>query len=270
MHWSAPLIASRVSSALVALPALLIAWLAFGRFDPAKLKGRGGAARASVRGRVAAPLRRAMGVLRPASWAGPGLLRNALGEIALTILLRPVIFLAAVAASAAGLFVSGATVRTALLPLIFVALVATLAELPTRDRVARMDGIRNGIAGVRAAGVRAKLLAAFGIALGFLAIPLLRIATSAPTDALSLLVGGWLFAAAAVGLGTIARTPKLFAGVALLFLYVVMSSGHAAEFDFAGWNGVATPGVRAAYFLAAMLFAGIALLGDWRTARAER
>src|SRR5674476_40383 len=54
VHWTAPLIASRVSSALVALPALLIAWLAFGRFDPAKLKGRGGAARASVRGRVAA------------------------------------------------------------------------------------------------------------------------------------------------------------------------------------------------------------------------
>ena len=49
-----------------------------------------------------------------------------------------------------------------------------------------------------------------------------------------------------------------------------MSSGRAAEFDFAGWNGVATNGVRVAYFLAAMLLAGLAVLGDWRVARGER
>jgi hypothetical protein len=79
VHWSAPLIASRVMSALVALPALLIAWLAFGRFDPAKMKGRVGGSRTSVGGRATAPLRRAMRMLRPASWAGPGLLRSALG-----------------------------------------------------------------------------------------------------------------------------------------------------------------------------------------------
>ncbi|MDQ2768427.1 MAG: hypothetical protein M3Y30_14895 [Gemmatimonadota bacterium] len=270
VHWSAPVIASRVTSALLAFPALLIAWLAFGRFDPARLKGSGPASRTSVRGRLAAPLRRAMRVLRPASWAGPGLLRIALGEIALTIMLRPVVFVAAVAASVAGIFVRAATVRSALIPIIFVALVAMLAELPTRDRVARMDGIRNAVPRLRSSSTLAKLLAALGITLAFLSVPLLRIAAAAPADALSLLVGGWLFSAAAVGLGTISRTPKLFAGVALLFLYVVMSSAHAPEFDFAGWNGVATSGVRGAYFLVAMLLAALGPLGDWRTARTER
>ena len=268
--WSLPVIVARITSALLALPALLIAWLAFGRFDPAKLRGIAGGARTGVRGRIAAPSRHAVRVLRPASWGGPGLLRTSLGEIGLTIMLRPVAFIAAVGAEVAGSFASASTLRSAVIPLIFVALIATLAELPTRDRAARMDSIRNGIAGLRDSSIASKLLAALGVALAFLAIPLLRIAASAPADALSLLIGGWLFAAAAVGLGAIATTPKLFAGVALLFLYIVMSSARAPEFDFAGWNGVATNGVRIAYFFAAMILAGLAVLGEWRLARTER
>jgi hypothetical protein len=55
-----------------------------------------------------------------------------------------------------------------------------------------------------------------------------------------------------------------------MLCYVVMSSPHASEFDFAGWNGAATHGVRATYFLAAMAFAFIAVLGDRYVARAER
>ena len=267
--WSLAVIAARVTSALVALPALLIAWLAFGRFDPAKLKQGAGGSRTGMRGRLTAPLRRAVSVMRPASWGGPGLLRTALGEIALTIMLRPAVFIAAVATAVAGIVIRTPTLRSALLPLVFVALIATLAELPTRDRAARTDGIRNGIAGVRASSIASKLLGAFGITLAFLAVPLVRIAASAPADAMSLLIGGWLFSAAAIGLGAISRSPKPFAGVALLFLYVVMSSAPA-EFDFAGWNGVATNGVRLAYFIAAMSLAGLAVLGDWRIARSER
>ncbi|HEV7704209.1 MAG TPA: ABC transporter permease subunit [Gemmatimonadaceae bacterium] len=268
--WSLQMISARVTSALVALPALLIAWLAFGRFDPATLKGGAGGSRAGVRGRLAAPLRRVVRVVRPASWGGPGLVRTALGEIALTLLLRPVVFVAALAAAAAGFFVRATTLRSALIPFIFVALIATLAELPTRDRTARMDVIRNGIAGVRTSNTASKLLAALGLTLAFLAVPLVRFAASTPADALSLLIGGWLFAAAAIGLGAISRTPKLFAGVALLFLYVVMSSARAPAFDFAGWNGVATNGVRVAYLFAAMMLAGLAVLGDWSLTQAER
>jgi hypothetical protein len=270
VRWSAPVIEARVTSALLAVPALLIAWLAFARFDPARMKGGAGGARTGVRGRMAAPLRRALRMLRPASWGGSGLGRAALGEIALTLMLRPAVFVAIVAAAVAGLVVPVVTLRTAIIPIIFVALVASLAEIPTRDRVARMDGIRNGIVGVRATNVQAKLLAALGIALAFLLVPLVRVAVEKPADALSLLIGGWLFAAAGVGLGMLSRTPKLFAGVALLFLYVVTSSARAPEFDFAGWNGTAHNGVRAAYFLTAVLFAALAALGNWRTSRNER
>ncbi len=268
--WTASVIGSRITSALIALPALLIAWLAFARFDPARTKSGGGAARRSVGGRVSAPLRGALRVLRPATWGGHGLVRAALGEIALTLMLRPLVVLAVAAAAIAGVVMRAATIRSALVPLIFVALVATLSELPTRDQIARVDGIRYGIPGVRAANVYAKLLAAIGLAIAFLLVPLLRIAWVAPADALSLLIGGWLFAAAGVGLGTVARTPKLFAGVALLFLYVVVSSARAPEFDFAGWNGAADNGVRAAYFLTATLFAALAVFGDWRLSRSER
>jgi hypothetical protein len=270
VKWTAPVVVSRITSALLVLPALLIAWLGFARFDPARMKGDAGGSRSSVRGRMAAPLRRILRLLRPASWGGPGLARATVGEIALTIMLRPIVFPAVVAAAIAGALAPAATLRSALIPVVFVVLVAALAEIPTRDRTARMDGIRNGIAGLRASSVFAKLLAALSIAVAFLVVPLLRLAVSAPADALSLLIGGWLFAAAGVGLGTLSRTPKLFAGLALLFLYVVMSSAHAPEFDFAGWNGAADNGVRAAYFLTAIIFAGLAVLGDWRTMRAEQ
>jgi hypothetical protein len=219
---------------------------------------------------MAAPLHRMLRVLRPATWGGPGLARATLGEIALTIMLRPLVVLAVIAAAIAGALVRADTLRAAVIPIVFVALVATLAEIPVRDRIARVDGIRNGIAGVRISSVYAKLLAALGIALAFLLVPLLRLAAAAPGDALSLIIGGWLFAAAGVGLGALSRTPKLFPGIALLFLYVVMSSGHAPEFDFAGWNGAADNGVRGAYFLTATIFAALAVLGDWRTARTER
>jgi hypothetical protein len=185
-------------------------------------------------------------------------------------MLRPIIVLAVLADAIAGVALPTSALRAALIPMIFVALIATLAEIPTRDRSARVDGIRNGIAGVRASSVFAKLLAAFAIAVAFLLVPLLRIGVTSPGDALSLLIGGWLFAASGVGLGTLARTPKLFAGTALLFLYVVMSSAHAPEFDFAGWNGAADSGVRAAYFLTAALFAALAILGDRRAMRTER
>ncbi|MEP7067194.1 MAG: hypothetical protein ABI889_14260 [Gemmatimonadota bacterium] len=269
VRWTAAVVRSRVTSALLALPALLIAWLAFARFDPARMKGGSGGSRTSVPGRIAAPVRRVLGVLRPASWGGRGLVRGTLGEIALTIMLRPMVLIGVVAAAVAGTLLQATTLRVALIPIVFVALVATLAEIPTRDRASRVVGIRNCIPGVRASSVYVKLLAAAGISIAFLAVPLLRIASTAPADALSLLIGGWLFAAAGVALGTLSRTPKLFAGIALLFIYVVMSSGHAPEFDFAGWNGVADNGVRTAYCLTAMLFATLAVVGDWRTSRAE-
>jgi hypothetical protein len=49
-----------------------------------------------------------------------------------------------------------------------------------------------------------------------------------------------------------------------------MSSAHAPEFDFAGWNGAADSRSRAAYFLTAMIFAALAVLGDWRASREAR
>lgn len=268
--WTAAVIESRLTSALIALPALLIAWLSFARFDPARTRSGAAGARTSVRGRVSAPLRGMIRVLRPASWSGHGLVRATLGEIALTIMLRPILVLGVLAAAITGAVLPTTALRTALIPIIFVALIATLAEIPTRDRSARVDGIRNGIVGVRASSIYAKLLAAFAIAVAFLLVPLLRMSVTSPGDALSLLIGGWLFAAAGVGLGTLAHTPKLFAGSALLFLYVVVSSAHAPEFDFAGWNGAAGSEVRAAYFLTAALFAALAIFGDWRAMRAER
>jgi hypothetical protein len=51
---------------------------------------------------------------------------------------------------------------------------------------------------------------------------------------------------------------------------VLRPGAHTPEFDFAGWNGTADNGVRAAYFLTAMIFAALAVLGNWRTSRAER
>jgi hypothetical protein len=159
--------------------------------------------------------------------------------------------------------------RSALLPMLFVVMIASLADIPTRDRSARVDGIRGGIPGVARLSVPAKLLGAIGLALAFVIVPLARLTVTSGRDALSLLIGAAFFASAAVSLGTLARSPKLFAGMALLFFYVVMSSPHAAEFDFAGWNGAATTAVRIAYLVAAIALASTAVLTEWYRARRE-
>ncbi len=270
VKWSWHVVGTRAASAALVIPLFVIAWLAFARFDPARVKGSTGGARGSVLARIGAPLAPLVRAVRPESWAGPGLARMALGEIALTIMLYPTVLAAALATAIAGVVVREHALRSALLPIVFVALVAALAEIPTRDRAARVDAIRSGIPRTRRLSVPAKLLGALGLALAFVIVPLARMIATSPRDALSLGIGAALIASAAVGMGTLARTPKLFAGISMLYLYIVMSSPHAADFDFAGWNGAATDGVRVAYFVAAIALAGIAVLAEWLGGRAER
>lgn len=270
VQWSWHLVGTRAATAALVVPLFLIAWMAFARFDPARVKGNAGGARGSVLARIGAPLAPLVRAVRPASWAGPGLVRMALGEIALTIMLYPTVLAAVIAAAAAGMVVRDHALRTALLPIVFVALIAALAEIPTRDRAARIDAMRAGIPRARRLSVPAKLLGAAGLALAFVIVPLARMTVASPRDAMSLLVGVAFFASAAVAMGTLAHTPKLFAGIAMLFFYIVMSSPHAAELDFAGWNGAATDGVRVTYFVAAIALAGVAVLAEWLGGRAER
>lgn len=267
--WTAHLVETRVTTAALVFPLFFIAWLAFARFDPARVKRAAGSARASIFGRISAPFAPLVRAARPASWAGPGLLRMALGEIALSVMLHPVVMIAAIAAAIAGVVVSAAGMRSALLPAVFLAMIACLADIPTRDRSAGVDGMRGGIPRVARLAVPARLLGAIGLAVAFVIVPLLRLAVMSGDDAISLFVGATFFASAAVALGTVARTPKLFAGIALLFFYVVMSSPRAAEVDFAGWNGAATNAVRVAYLAAAIALAGTALLTEWYRARRE-
>jgi hypothetical protein len=265
--WTSHVIETRITTALLIVPLFILAWMAFSRFDPARVKGAASGARGSVLGRISAPLVPILRLVNPASWAGPGLVRMALGEIALTIMLYPMVFLGAIAAGVAGMLVRAHTLRSALLPIVFVVLIAALADIPTRDRIARVDGMRSGIPRVERFSVLAKLLGALGLALTFLVVPLARLTASNPLDGISLLVGAAFLASAAVALGTLARTPKLFAGIAMLFFYVVMSSPTAAELDFAGWNGAATNGVRVAYLLAAIVLAVVAVIGGRYSAR---
>ncbi|MFI5242644.1 MAG: hypothetical protein ACHQRL_06520 [Gemmatimonadales bacterium] len=268
--WNLQVVETRVAAAALAIPLLVLAWMAFARFDPARVKQSGGGARGALLARLGAPFAPLVRLAHPESWAGPGLARMALGEVGLSIMLHPILLAAAVAAAIAGAAVTDHALRAALLPILFVALIAGLADIPTRDRVARVDGIRGGISHDRALAVPARLLGAVTLALAFVAVPLVRMSVSAPRDALSLAIGAAFLASAAVALGTLSRTPKLFAGLAMLFFYVVMNSPRETEFDFAGWNGAATNGVRVAYFVAAIALAAVAVLAEWHRTRTER
>jgi hypothetical protein len=250
--WSAAVIWPRVVSALLSIPVLLVAWVFFARFDPAKMKGEARHARRNIIGqlnRILKPVTRLL--LRGLQPAGgrPSVGRIALSELTLTFMLSPIALALAIAFAVWGTLAPIASVRGAVLPAAFFAIIIAIGDIATRDDAAGMTALLYSMPKVRPWYVAVKFLAAAGAALAFTFVPLVRIAIVQPPSALSLVIGVIFVAALAVSLGTLTGSSKTFAAVFLLFMYLVMSAKGAPSFDFAGMFGVATNGVRVAYLV---------------------
>ena len=189
----------------------------------------------------------------------PGFGRFLTADATLTLRLQPVLVPTALAGAVLSFSLKTDGVMRVLLPVLFALLAATLSEVSTRDEAAGVSNVVFAAPRVRARFALWKLASATVVALVLTGPPALRLAFSRPAAALSVLLGTLVAASLAVLLGLATGTPKTFLVLYLAFWYVVLNDGgHAPALDFAGWYGLATPGVQAAYFAALILMAAAA------------
>lgn len=259
-RWTGAAIASRLMSSSLALPLFGIAWLAFARFDPAKVKAGAQHARRNPVAALNRTLKPVTRLLLPLVGAGRGLARITICETWLTFTLSPLVLLWAAALGIGAIFAAPAALRGNIIPFAFLGIVASVADVSTRDAGPGVRALLYSMPSVRRARVPAQWLTALSVALVFLAVPFVRTLFVDPAAALSLAIGAAFVAALAVSLGTLTGGSKAFVGLFLLYFYLVMSVKGAPEFDFAGFNGAATAGVRAGYAAAAAVLLAAAAL----------
>lgn len=267
VSWSWTLVATRIAPALLALVPLLLAWLCFARFDPARIKSEVQHARWNPLAWLNRHLKPLTRVLLPVATVGPGsgLVRATRSELALSFMLSPLAVVALVGLMAWGGLADQASLRGGVLPVTFFCLIVVLADIACRDWAAGMSDLVYSMPLMRPSYVVIKFATAAMIAVAFVLVPLLRFALTTPGSAVSLLIGAVYIAAAAVSLGILTRGSKTFTGFFLLFLYIALSSGGAPQFDFAGWSGSATNGTRLGYSMIALFL----LAAAWARHRAE-
>jgi hypothetical protein len=252
----------RLTTALLAVPILLVARLGFHRFDPAKVKG-------GSQGPGGQLLRRLSLALKPltriVSESGsrivpvaPGAVRPILAETVMTLCQSPLVLVAWLGVLAATVLTSTATALHTL-PLAVCALLAVaLADLSTRDRASGTQPLLYSMPRMKPEYAWIKLGAATLLALLFCVPVAVRMAVGAPGAALSLVIAAGFMAALATALGLLTRTPKAFMGIFLLFLYLVLNGAQVPGLDFAGWNGVATGSTRVGYLVVTAVLAAFA------------
>ncbi|HYK02278.1 MAG TPA: hypothetical protein VE974_11015 [Thermoanaerobaculia bacterium] len=237
----------RIAATLLPLTLLFVARLFFHRFDPARVRALPNEqTRRTWLGRLNAlskPFARLF-VYADRLPGGASIPRAALTDAMATIAAFPLAAVAIIALAIASLTAS----PTAVLPFAFAACAVALADIASREKRAATTSLVFAMPGLRERFVLWKFLSTLYVALAFLAIPLARTIAARPSSALASIVGLLFLAAAATALGITSANPKTFLLAFLTFFYIAMSDkGGSPSLDFAGWNGVATPQVTAAY-----------------------
>ncbi|MEA2462389.1 MAG: hypothetical protein QOJ98_136, partial [Acidobacteriota bacterium] len=248
----------RIAATLLPLSLLFVARIFFHRFDPARVRALPNEqTRRSWLGRLNAlskPFARLF-VYADRLPGGPSLPRGALTDAMATIAAFPLAAVAIIALAIASLTAN----PTAVLPIAFAACAIALADIASREKRAATMSLVFAMPGLRERFVLWKFLSTLFVALAFLALPLTRAIAARPSSAVAAIVGLLFLTAAATALGVTSANPKTFLVVFLTFFYIAMSDkGHSPSLDFAGWNGVATPPVTAAYAALTLAFFALA------------
>jgi hypothetical protein len=260
--FSPGVLAPRVTTALLAVPILLVARLGFHRFDPARVTSgsqTSGGRLIQQLSQFLKPLTRTVSavgarIVPPA----PGALRPILAETVMTLCHSPLVLVAWLGVLAATVVATNETAHHHLPLIVAVILAIALADLSTRDRSAGTQPMLFSMPRVKPDYAWIKLGAGTLLALLFCLPLALRIALDAPGAALSLLIAAAFMAALSTALGLLTRTPKAFMGLFLLFLYLVLNGAQVPALDFAGWNGTATGATRLGYLAATAVLAALA------------
>jgi hypothetical protein len=271
LKWIPELVLLRLASVLFTIPFFGIAWASFRRFDPARRKshkrvGTGKIARARQT-LISAWLRV---VVPRGGWltGSPSLVKAAVLDVRLTLALYPILFILIASSFFFSLLAPIGVIRASFLPAMFFVLVPTLASISTRDRVGNIACLIFSAPFVRRQFVFLKFISSLLLTLLIGFIPLIRLGLDDPFGALALLNGLLFVVAAATLLGLSTGTPKTFAVVFLLFLYVAVSSRNIPALDFAGWERIVTAPVLLGYAAASLLMVAAAWGSErWREIR---
>jgi len=228
--------ATRIVATMISIPLLLLAWLFFHRFDPARLRAAGAKGkRGWMRNfnALAKPFARLIAAI-PVRGA-------ALKDAMMTFAATPFTAFALIGITIAAL------ASPASLPIAFAIVAVFIADVSSRDRRAGTTGLISAAPRLRERFVFWKLTSSTIVAVILLIAPLLR-ATTHPAKLVPLLIGILFLAAAATSLGVISGNPKTFIVLFLTFWYVVVNDhGTTKALDFAGFFSTPAMGVMAMY-----------------------
>jgi hypothetical protein len=265
--WTASIWGMRSLSALLALLPLLPAALWFHRYSPDRVKVGAGSRRSPLgvlnawlqpAGRLATPL---------AGWAMrlPGLAGEVLAEVALTLRTMPALVVALIAVSLAALLAG----RAALGGVLLVGIVAwgiAISGIASRDAESGSDAMTAALRGGVMRRYQRQWLAALVLALPFAALVGLRWFDGEPVRAAALAAGVLALVSAAVALGCICGTARVFLSLFMLVVFVAVQAPTIGAFDLVGFNGSANPGTAGAYAGSALLLYGAGWLALRRRA----
>lgn len=257
-EWIVP----RLVSLVIPVPLILLARVAFHRFDPVRVKQASAKRSWALLARVNLlfkPLTRSsMALMAHAS--GASLLRSALADALLTITATPVLALVVIGTSIAAL-----SAPLSSMPIVIAAMGIAIADVACREARAGAMALTFASPLLKPRFVAFKLLSSLFVLIPFTIAPLLRM-TGSPKMIVAFLAGTLFIAATATVLGLISGNAKTFVVLFLSFWYVsVNDKGATPSLDFAGSNGAATPMVILAYTALAIVFVAAAqAVHSWR------
>jgi hypothetical protein len=267
ISWGSGAIVSRLLALIFPATLLVVARLAFHRFNPTRIKRFSSHARRSILARINARLKPVTRFLQPL------LLRAQKGQgkatffeairvdVFMTLVLSPLTIVALIVFAILSLSLGVTSIQQGVLPVIIVTLVIVLSDTVPRDTSSRMMSLLFTAPHLKTHYVWWKFAAALLLTFGFTLIPLVRLLLSGLAAAASLFVGSCFVAAGGVSLGVLSRSRKPFIAAFLLLLYISLNAASSPVLDFAGFHNSASGAVQLGY---AVLTLGLILVAHVR------
>jgi hypothetical protein len=265
--WGSQVMGMRLLALIVPAVVLVVARLAFHRFNPTRIKAFSRHARRSILGRINVMLKPASRYLQPlllASEKGQSrttFLDAVRVDVFMTLTLSPLTIVALIVFAILSLVLGVSSIQQGVLPAIVVTLIIVVADVVPRDTSSRMMSLLFTAPHLKTHYVWWKFAETVLLTFSFTLIPLVRLLSGEPSAALSLFVGSFFLAAGAVGLGVLSQSQKPFIAAFLLLLYISLNAVDVPMLDFAGFHSLASLGVQIGY---AVLTLGLILVAHAR------
>jgi hypothetical protein len=253
ISWGSQAIVPRLLALIFPATLLVVARLAFHRFNPTRIKRFSLHARRSILARINAMLKPLTHFLQPLllraqkGHGGATFFEAVRVDVFMTLVLSPLTIVAIIVFAVLSLSLGVTSIQQGLLPAIIGTLVIVLADIVPRDTSSRMMSLLFTAPHLKTHYVWWKFAATLSLTLPFTLIPLVRLLLSGLPAATSLFIGSCFIAASAVGLGVLSRSQKPFIATFLLLLYISLNAASSPMLDFAGFHNSASGTVQLGY-----------------------